>query len=117
MSSLFANLNHVMRSRDPGVDQRRVARDLVDMVSHVTARGRTHGVRIINISALGAMCRSEGEVLTGERLTIWLPILKDHPAEVRWVEDGRLGIEFLQPIAPRTYDALMALVPPRRTAW
>jgi len=117
MSSVFANLNHVMRSRDPGVDQRRAARDLVDMVSHVTARGRTHGVRIINISALGAMCRSEGELLMGERLTIWLPILKDHPAEVRWVEDGRLGVEFLQPIAPRIYDALMALVPPRRTAW
>lgn len=117
MSSLFANLNHVMRSRDPAVDQRRAPRDLVDMVSHVTARGRTHGVRIINISPLGAMCRSDGGLLVGEQMTIWLPIVKDHPAEVRWVEDGRLGVEFLQPITPRTYDALMALVPPRRTAW
>lgn len=117
MPSPFANLNHVLRSRDPSVEHRRAARDLVDMVSHVTARGRTHGIRIINISALGLMCRSEGELLMGERVTTWLPVLKDYPAEIRWVEDGRVGMEFLEPIKPRLYDAIMALVPPRQTAW
>lgn len=117
MSSVFASLTHVMRSRDPALDQRRAPRDLVDMVSHVSARGRTYGVRIINISPLGLMCRSEGDLLTGEPVTIWLPILKDCPAEVRWAEDSRVGIEFAEPIKPRIYDALVALIPPRRTAW
>lgn len=117
MSSVFANLNHVMRSRDPSVEKRKAPRDLVDMVSHATARGRTHGVRIINLSPLGLMCRCEGELLMGERVTIWLPLLKDHPAEIRWSEDGRIGMEFFEPIKPRIYDALMALIPPRQTAW
>lgn len=117
MSSVFASLVHVMRSRDPSVEHRRAPRDLVDMVSHATARGRTHGVRIINLSPLGLMCRSDGELLIGERVLIWLPILRDHPAEIRWAQDGRIGMEFLEPIKPRIYDALMALIPPRQTAW
>ncbi len=116
-TSMFANLNHVMRSRDPSLDQRRVARDLVDMVSHVSARGRSHGVRIINISARGLMCRCDDMLLAGEPVSIWLPILKDHPAEVRWVEDNRVGMEFYEPIAPKIYDAMLSLIPPRQTAW
>ncbi|HUD92995.1 PilZ domain-containing protein [Sphingobium sp.] len=116
-SSVFANLGHVLRSRDPSVEQRRAQRDLVDMVSHATARGRTQSIRIINISALGLMCRTDGELLTGERVTVWLPVLKDYPSVVRWAEDGRAGLEFMEPVNPRLYDAMMALIPPRRTAW
>lgn len=116
-SSVFANLGHVLNSRDPSVEQRRAQRDLVDMVSHTTARGRTQGIRIINISPLGLMCRTDGELLTGERVTVWLPVLKDHPAEIRWVRDGRAGMEFLEAITPKIYDAMLSLIPPRRTAW
>lgn len=82
-SSVLAGLGHVMRSRDPSVEQRRARRDLVDMVSHVTVRGRTHGVRVINISPFGLMCRSEDALTQGERLTIWLPVLQDYTAEIR----------------------------------
>ena len=116
-NAVFANLDHVMRSRDPSVEQRRAKRHLVDLVSHVTARGQTHGVRVINISALGLMCRSDESLLTGERITIWLPVVKDYAAEIRWAENGRVGMEFLTPVSPRLYDAMMALIPPRQTAW
>lgn len=116
-SSVFASLGHVMRSRDPSVDQRRVGRDLVDMVSHITADGRTHGVRIINISGLGLMCRSDEPLALSGRVLIWLPVLKDRRAEIRWIEDGRIGLEFAEPIPAASYDAMMALIPPRRTAW
>lgn len=102
---------------EPGAEQRRARRDLVDLESHATARGQTHVVKVINISTLGLMCRTEGTFLIGERLTIWLPLLKDHASEVRWVENGRIGVEFLEPIAPRIYDALLALIPPRQTVW
>ena len=117
MSSLFAHLDHVQRSRDPAVDQRRARRDLVDLVSHVTAGHHAHSVRIINLSPLGLMCRSDESVSVGERVTVWLPLVQDMPADIRWVEDGRIGMEFIEPIKPRIYDALMALIPPRRTAW
>ncbi|KKW90054.1 MULTISPECIES: PilZ domain-containing protein [Sphingobium] len=117
MPSVFANLSHLNLSRDPSINQRRVQRDLVDMVSHITAQGRTHGARIINISALGLMCRTEAPIRIGERLTVWLPVVKDHIAEVRWAEDGRIGIEFIGPIEPQIYDAMLSLIPPRQTAW
>ncbi|MEQ6333062.1 PilZ domain-containing protein [Sphingobium sp. MK2] len=117
MSSLFANLDHVLRSRDPAVDQRRAPRDLVDLLSHVTARHRAHSVRIINLSPLGLMCRSDEALGVGERITVWLPLVQDMPADIRWVEDGRIGMEFIEPIKPRIYDALMTLIPPRQTAW
>lgn len=114
-----ANLAHArpVPAIEPGAEQRRARRDLVDLESHATARGQTHAIKVINISPLGLMCRTEGTFLHGERLTVWLPLLKDHAAEVRWVEDGRIGVEFLEPIAPRIYDALLALIPPRQTAW
>ena len=117
MSSVLASLAQVARSRDPSVNQRRAPRVLVDMVSHITARGRTHGARIINISELGLMCRTDAEVLIGERVSIWLPVVKDVQAEVRWVEEGRVGMEFRQPIEPRIYDAMLSLIPPRQTVW
>ena len=87
------------------------------MVSHVIALGRTHGVRIINISPLGLMCRTDAELLVGERVSVWLPVVKNVQAEVRWAEDGRLGVEFRAPVEPRVYDAMLALIPPRQTAW
>ncbi|KFL45559.1 hypothetical protein IL54_0968 [Sphingobium sp. ba1] len=74
-------------------------------------------MRIINLSPLGLMCRSDERVSVGERVTVWLPLVQDMPADIRWVEDGRIGMEFIEPIKPRIYDALMALIPPRRTAW
>ena len=114
---MLASLAHVAKSRDPVVNQRRAPRILVDMVSHITARGRSHGVRIINISALGLRCRTEADVSIGERVTVWLPIAKDVQAEVRWAEDGRVGVEFRAPIEPGLYDAMLALIPPRQTAW
>lgn len=117
MGSLFANLEHVIRSRDPAREERRARRDLVDLVSHATARGRTHGIRIINVSPLGLMCRTEADLLIGEKLTVWLPLLKDTPVEVRWTENGRVGMEFLTGITPKNYDAMLVLIPPRRTEW
>ncbi|WP_022682700.1 PilZ domain-containing protein [Sphingobium bisphenolivorans] len=117
MPSVLASLAHVAKSRDPDVNQRRAPRVLVDMVSHVVARGRSQGVRIINISSLGLMCRTDAELFIGERISVWLPIVKEVTAEVRWAEDGRVGVEFMTPIEPRMYDAMLSLIPPRQTAW
>lgn len=117
MSSVLANLAHAAKSRDPSVNQRREPRVLVDMVSHVLARGRTHGIRVINISPLGMMCRSEAELLIGERVCVWLPVIKNVEAEVRWAEGGRFGVEFRKAIQPHVYDSMLSLIPPRQTAW
>lgn len=116
-SNMFANLSHVLRTRDPSHDERRTGRDLVDLVSHVTARGRTHGVRIINVSPLGLMCRSEAELLVGEELSVWLPLVHDVRAQVRWAENGRFGLEYRTPIPISHYGSMLELMPARRLAW
>lgn len=57
-------------------------------------RGRKHVVRLINVSASGAMVIFPHTPNIGERLL--LQIL-DHGAvwaQVRWVKDGRLGLSF-----------------------
>src|SRR3546814_12696743 len=107
MPSVFASLSHLNQSRDSAVNQRRAQRDLVDMVSHITAQGRTHGTRVINISALGLMCRTEAPLGMGDRVTIWLPVVKDHAAEVRWSEAERIDVEFIKPIAPRARKSVV----------
>lgn len=117
MSSVLASLAQVARSRDPSVNQRRAPRVLVDMVSHISARGRTHGIRVINISELGLMCRTDAEISIGERVSVWLPVITDVQAEVRWAEDGRVGMEFCHSIDPGLYEAMLSLIPPRQTAW
>lgn len=117
MPSVLARLAHVAKSRDPSVNQRRAPRVLVDLVSHIAVRGRTHGIRVINISPLGLMCRTDAEVTIGERISVWLPMVKDVAAEVRWVEEGRVGMEFREPIGSETFDNMLLLIPPRQTAW
>lgn len=117
MSSVLASLAHVAKSRDPGVNLRRAPRVLVDLDSHVVARGSTHEIKVINISPLGLMCRTGADLLIGERVSVWLPIVKNVQAEVRWAEDGRIGVEFRQSIEPHFYNAMLPLIPPRQTAW
>ena len=117
MGSLFANLNHIMRSRDPAKEDRRAPRNLVDLVSHATAHGRHHGIRVINLSPLGLMCRTDADLQLGERLTVWLPLVHDIGADIRWLEGGRVGMEFRAAIPSDTYDRMLALMPARRVAW
>ncbi|MFZ2994924.1 PilZ domain-containing protein [Sphingobium sp.] len=117
MSSMLAHLNHVVQSRDPAIDLRRAKRDLVDMASQMVADGFDHPIRIINISPLGLMGRCDGAFATGDHVTVSLPMLDDYPADIRWNEDGRVGMEFLTPVEPDIYARLIALMPPRQTAW
>jgi hypothetical protein len=117
MPSVLASLARVARSRDASTNQRRAPRVLVDLVSHISVRGRTHGARVINISPLGLMCRTDAQVAIGERIALWLPLAKEVVAEVRWAEDGRVGVEFRQPIEDSAFEDMMLLIPPRRTAW
>lgn len=118
MSSMTARLAHAAApDSDMSANQRRAPRVLVDLASRVQARGCIHDIRVINISSLGLMCRTDAELLIGERLSVWLPVIKNVSAEVRWAEDGRIGMEFRAPIQPHIYEAMLALIPPRQTAW
>lgn len=62
-------------------------------------RGRSHVVRVGNISTSGAMVLFADVPAIGESVTLQL---LDHGAvagQVRWVRDGHVGINFVDPLA------------------
>lgn len=64
----------------------------------LTHRGRNNVVRVGNISSSGAMVVYPGVPHIGETVTLQL---LDHGAvagQVRWVRDGRVGINFASPL-------------------
>ncbi len=61
-------------------------------------RDRNHVVRVSNISSSGAMVAQIDGLHIGETVTLQL---LDHGAvagQVRWVRDGRVGINFVEPL-------------------
>jgi hypothetical protein len=64
----------------------------------MTHRGRNHVIRVGNLSSSGAMVAYGGMPHIGEAVTLQL---LDHGAvagHVRWVRDGRVGINFAAPL-------------------
>lgn len=57
-------------------------------------RGRKHVVRLINVSASGAMVIFPHTPNIGERLLLQILDRGAVWAQVRWVKDGRLGLSF-----------------------
>ncbi len=57
-------------------------------------RGRKHVVRLINVSASGAMVIFPHTPNIGERLLLQILDRGAIWAQVRWVKDGRLGLSF-----------------------
>lgn len=64
----------------------------------LTARGCNHVVRLLNVSSSGAMLVSPLMPHIGERVRVQL--LGHGPAEahVRWVREGKIGINFVAPL-------------------
>jgi hypothetical protein len=64
----------------------------------LTHDGNRHVVGVVNLSASGAMIRFRGELAEGDMVELQL---LDHgvvKGQVRWMRDGRVGVEFAPPI-------------------
>jgi hypothetical protein len=64
----------------------------------LSLRGKNHVVRVGNVSNSGAMVVLADEPRIGEEVTLQL---LDHGAvagHVRWVRDGRIGVNFIAPL-------------------
>ena len=57
-------------------------------------RGRRHVVRIVNTSPSGAMIVCPAEAHIGEDLILQMVDRGTVSARVRWVRDGRIGVNF-----------------------
>lgn len=70
----------------------------------LTFRRKKHEVQLVNISSHGAMIASDLLPRIGENVTIQIDDTNRIACAVRWVRDGRLGVEFRQEtvvLAPR----------------
>jgi PilZ domain-containing protein len=64
----------------------------------LTLRGRKHVVRLLNVSSSGAMLVLPMVPHIGEEVSIQLLGHRPVAANVRWVRDGKIGINFLVPL-------------------
>lgn len=86
-----------------GVDQRVEARyrGLVDDAV-LSARGREKLVRVINVSAEGAMITPAPSLRIGEKVVLRLVGDIRAAGAVRWIRDGRMGVNFSVPLVIET---------------
>lgn len=86
-----------------GVDQRGEARysGLVDDAV-LSARGREQLVRVVNISAEGAMINPAPALHIGERVTLRLVGNLRVQGTVRWIRDRDMGLHFTVPLVIKT---------------
>jgi PilZ domain len=76
-------------------NQRREDRHLnVVEQAEIRFRNRRHEVGIVNVSAHGAMIESGIEPRIGERMQIAFADCNRTECSVRWVRNGRIGVEF-----------------------
>ena len=61
-------------------------------------QGRRHVVRLVNLSPSGAMVAFHGVLADGEQATLHLLDHGPVTGQVRWSRDGRLGINFSEPL-------------------
>lgn len=106
-----------MRARPAPEEFRRAERALVDHHADMSTRTGSHPVRIVNISPLGLMARCPADLLVGQRVHFMLPNIPPVAADIRWVEDSRIGAEFLSPLLLTAYTAMLGAMTPRRSDW
>jgi hypothetical protein len=85
----------ITRSQERVVDQRSEDRldDVVDRAM-IVFRGREYLVPVVNISSRGTMVETEIVPRIGETIVVQFESCTRIHAFVRWVRDGRLGLNF-----------------------
>jgi len=98
-SSLFLDGAMIPRTAARIIDERAETRHAAASSTAVLEfRGRKHVVRLVNISASGAMVIFPHVPNIGERLVLQLLDRGIVSSQVRWVKEGRIGVSFDAPL-------------------
>jgi hypothetical protein len=91
-------------------------------VGSVVVGGRTHRIRLRNISAGGAMIECSGALAPGDQVELDLASGEILSAQVRWTREGQAGLQFdrqidlnvftQRPGAGQSWDAFTLAAPP-----
>ena len=88
--------NAEKRATDRRRDERRTG---LASTARIAFRGREQQVSVHNLSRRGAMIGGEIDASEGDRIAIQFQHCNPIHGTVRWVEDGRAGVEFAQQTA------------------
>ena len=98
-SSFFLDGAMIPRTAKRTVDERTETRHAaLSGTAVLDFRGRKHVIRLVNISASGAMVIFPHTPNIGERLMVQLLDRGLVSSQVRWVKDGRIGLSFDTPL-------------------
>ena len=98
-SGYFLDGGMIPRSETRSIDERTELRHpSLSSTAVLEFRGRKHVVRLVNVSASGAMVIFPHIPNIGERLPLHLLDQGLVTAQVRWVKDGRIGLSFSSPL-------------------
>jgi hypothetical protein len=101
-----------------GIDGRRTQRDIVSFRALLDGpAGMRTAVFMVNISPLGFMSRSAAPLAPGDIVAIKLPVVGARAARIVWSMGGRVGGEFVEPIAADPYRRLLASAPNDKPTW
>ncbi len=76
-----------------------------------TRRGMSADLEVLDISIGGAMVAAQGWTgRVGDRMLVTFPGLSAQPAEMIWIEDGRAGMVFEQPLHETVFDKFNAMI-------
>ena len=94
----------------PGADGRRSERRIVNMAARLREAGTSMiDVEVQNLSTDGFM--AEGELGLEPDCHVWIKLegLEPQSCRVVWVEDGKAGFEFSNPLHPATLELIVAI--------
>ncbi|MFL6759930.1 PilZ domain-containing protein [Sphingomonas sp.] len=102
----FATFKARITEEGPG-DRRRAGRARVELGATMRALGAS-GVEatVLNVSERGFMAVADGHFEVGARVWLILPGGRERAnAVVKWVEGGKLGAEFAEPVSLEVFRA------------
>ena len=93
----------------PVNDGRRAERRIVNLAAHLREPGASIAdIEVINLSTDGFMAQGEIAVEAGAYVWLKLPGLEPQNCRVVWVEDGKAGFEFANPLHSATVELVVA---------
>ncbi len=87
-----------LASKSVGTRVNRAPRLPIEYPAEVEIGGRLRRIRLLDISQRGMKAVVNCPMQPGDELVVRLEGLQPHRAEVRWVEDGVAGLNFILPI-------------------
>ena len=87
---------------------RKAERRIVNLAARLREPGASLAeIDVINLSTDGFMAQGEMAIEAGSYVWLKLPGLEPQNSKVVWVEDGKAGFEFANPLHPATLELLV----------